>query len=82
MSSAQLTAEARAALLRDRVMKTWNPPSYGFGTEADIAQTATMQAIAWVFGRSFLGELTAIQDRAIVLGLEINSEAIGAESLP
>ncbi len=82
MSSAQLTAEARAALLRDQVMKTWNPPSYGSGTTADIAQTATMQAIAWVFGRSFLGELTAIQDRAISLGLEIFSEALGAESLP
>ncbi len=82
MSSAQLTAEARAALLRDQVMKIWNPPSYGLGTTADIAQTATMQAFAWVFGRSFLGELTATQDRAIFLGLETFSEALGAESLP
>ena len=82
MSSAQLTAEARAALLRDQVMKTWNPPLYGLGTKADIAQTSTMQAIAWVFGRSFLGELTAIQDRAISLGLETFSEALGTDAQP
>ena len=57
----------RAGQLRDRVMQTWSPPR-GFGSEkpADIAQTAVMQAIAYIMGPEFLGDnLTENQRLAI-----------------
>ena len=40
-----------------------------------------MLTIAWVFGRSFLGELTPSQDAAIDIGLELYSDALVCESL-
>jgi hypothetical protein len=74
-------ATFRAALLRDQVMKTWSPPLHGVGRPIDTHQTSTMLTIAWVFGRSFLGELTPSQDAAIDIGLELYSDALVCESL-
>lgn len=61
----------RAARLRDQVMKTWDPPERGMASLADIAQTATMQVLAWVMGREFLPNLTQTQDKAITASLEM-----------
>ena len=57
----------RAGQLRDRVMQSWTPPSRFYECEtADIAQTAAMQAIAYIMGPAFLGEnLTKNQQSAI-----------------
>jgi hypothetical protein len=62
----------RAGLLRDQVLKTWSPPLIAGGERpADIAQTAVMQTLAFVFGKEFLGELTHAQQTAIDQGVEL-----------
>lgn len=66
----------RAARLRDMVMKTWDPPERGMGRPADVAQTATMQTLAWVMGREFLPKLTATQDKTITASLEMMEKVL------
>lgn len=61
-----------AAILRDQVMMTWNPPiETGGESKADIAQTSTMLALAFVFGKDFLGKLTIEQRIAVDSGLKL-----------
>ena len=73
---------ARAAALRDQVLKTWNPPQ-GFGAEtaAQIAQTSVMQTLAWVFGKEFLPDLTYNQRCAIDQGLALFEKRVGMSDL-
>lgn len=63
--------EKRAAILRDQVMKTWNPPLEGLGSPAAVAQTSVMQTLAWVFGKEYLGALNFAQNRVIDEGLAL-----------
>ena len=60
----------RADTLRAKVMQTWEPPCK-FGNEplACIAQTATMQTIAWIMGPEFMGKLSRDQQKAIDSGM-------------
>jgi len=62
----------RAERLMNQVMKTWNPPAFtGRERRADIAQTATMLAIAYIMGRDFLpSDLAENQRRAIDGGVK------------
>ena len=66
----------KAELLRDQVMKTWSPPRLGMGRPADVAQTSMMLGLAWVFGKSFFGDLTENQNEAIDSGLELMSREL------
>lgn len=69
----------RATVLRDQVLKTWAPPRQaGQESPADIAQTAAMQGLAWVFGADFLGTLTENQQAAIDQGLALMEREFGA----
>lgn len=63
--------EERAALLRDQVKLTWNPPLRGRGVDADVAQTAVMQAMGFIMGKDFLGELTDVQSIVVTQGIEM-----------
>ena len=61
---------SRAAALRDKVMQTWDPPRKAEQESlANIAQTATMQTIAWIMGHKFLGKLDRNQQQAIDSGM-------------
>lgn len=72
-----MSIEERAAKLRDQVMQTWSPPSkHGQESEADIAQTATMLSLAFVFGRNFLGSLTDNQEAAVTSGLQLFEKVV------
>ena len=67
----------RAARLRDQVLKTWAPPrKAGREFKADIAQTATMQTIAFIMGREVLVGLTENQQAAIDEGLELMNRVL------
>ena len=57
----------RAERLMAQVMETWDPPKTTAGErKADIAQTAVMLTLAYVFGREFVpSELTDNQRLAI-----------------
>lgn len=75
-----LSAEQRASLLIAQVRRTWNPPRYGSGTMADVAQTAMMQTIAFVLGPAALPEdLTENQRLAIDEGLELMNQELLSE---
>lgn len=63
--------KARATLLRDQIMKTWNPPLSGMGCVATVAQTSAMQTMAFVFGPEFLPNLSFEQTSAIDGGLAL-----------
>lgn len=62
---------SRAAALRDKVMQTWDPPRKMRENEAiaTVAQTATMQTIAWIMGPEFMGQLDRNQQQAIDSGM-------------
>lgn len=66
-------SEARAKRLMDQVMQTWNPPLLaGNETDAMIAQTSTMLAIAYIMGKEFLPHnLTNAQRAAVESGLAV-----------
>ena len=67
-----MTTLARAELLRDQVIKTWDPPrEAGNQSTADVAQTAAMQTLAWLLGRDWLPDLTENQQAAIDTGLAL-----------
>ncbi len=68
----------RAKQLMDQIMKTWDPPLLtGNERPADIAQTATMVAIAYIMGREFLpSNLTVNQQAAVDSGLELFNEVL------
>jgi len=61
----------RAATLRDKVMQTWDPPLKMRENEsiATVAQTATMQTIAYIMGPEFMGKLDRNQQQAIDSGM-------------
>lgn len=63
----------RAERLMNQVMKTWDPPLLtGAERPADIAQTSTMIAIAFIMGREFMpAQLTDNQRSAIEGGLKL-----------
>ena len=71
----------RAERLRDQVMKTWEPPLLaGDERPADIAQTSTMIAIAYIMGREFMpAELTENQRAAIDGGVRLMNRELGGE---
>lgn len=80
-------AEAsRAVALRDQVLKTWDPPYLGQNSKPeDIAQTATMQTLAYVFGKEFLPVLTPVQEVAIDSGVALLTKVLegkGENSCP
>lgn len=61
---------SRAATLRDKVMQTWEPPLKAGGeSTAVVAQTATMQTIAYIMGPEFMGKLDRNQQQAIDSGM-------------
>lgn len=68
---------ARMVKMRDHLKKTWSPPLKGPGHYVDAAQTAIMQAMAYVMGKEFLGELTPEQQAAIDQGYEIYRKVLG-----
>lgn len=61
----------RADQLRAKVMQTWDPPRKMRENEAiaTVAQTATMQTIAWIMGPEFMGKLDRNQQQAIDSGM-------------
>lgn len=61
----------RAATLRDKVMQTWEPPRKMRDNEgiATVAQTATMQTIAYIMGPEFLGKMDRNQQQVIDSGM-------------
>lgn len=61
----------RADQLRDKVMQTWDPPRKMRDNEgiATVAQTATMQTIAYIMGPEFMGKMDRNQQQAIDSGL-------------
>lgn len=68
----------KATLLRDQVLKTWSPPLKAGGeSPAQIAQTAVMQTLAFVFGRGFMpSDLTKPQIAAIDQGIEFMNSVL------
>lgn len=73
----------RAERLMAQVMETWDPPkTTAVERKADIAQTAVMLTLAYVFGREFVpSELTDNQRLAIDDGLKVlNRELQEVES--
>lgn len=69
--------EERAIALRDQVLKTWDHPLMSAEErKADIAQTAVMLSLAFVFGRGFLGPLSDKQEAAITGGLKLFEKVI------
>lgn len=74
-------AFVRSKRLMDQIMKTWDPPLLtGNERPADIAQTATMVAIAYIMGREFLpDELTVNQRAAIDSGLTVFKKVLEVE---
>jgi len=59
----------RADQLRSAVMQTWEPPLKAGGeSTAVVAQTATMQTIAYIMGPEFMGKLDRNQQQAIDSG--------------
>lgn len=66
-----------AIFLRDQVLKTWSPPlKSGNETKAQIAQTAVMQTMAFIFGKDFFEHLTDNQEKAIDEGLLVMNEVL------
>lgn len=61
----------RADTLRASIMQTWDPPRKMRDNEAiaTVAQTATMQTIAWIMGPEFMGQLARNQQQAIDSGM-------------
>lgn len=71
-SAEDASAKDRAKQLMNAVMLTWDPPrSFGGESYADVAQTATMLAIAYIMGQEFLPELTENQKIAVDGGLDL-----------
>lgn len=78
LNKSPMAERARAAKLRDQVLKTWNPPLKAGGeSPADIAQTSTMVALAFVFGREFMGELSPNQAAAVDSGAGLMRDVLG-----
>lgn len=71
----------RAERLMEQVMKTWEPPLLaGDERPADIAQTSTMIAIAYIMGREFMpAELTHNQREAIDAGVRLMNRTLDGE---
>lgn len=69
----------RAKRLMAQVMETWDPPRFtGQERPADIAQTSTMLAIAYIMGREFMpSEMTDNQRAAIESGLNLMKQVFG-----
>jgi len=69
----------RARRLMDQVMKTWDPPLLTRSErKADVAQTSTMIAIAYIMGREFMpSEMTDNQREAIDSGLKVMNQVFG-----
>lgn len=74
-----LEVDTHAKRLMAQVMETWDPPlQTGSERPADIAQTSTMLAIAYIMGREFLPtEVTNNQRAAIESGLNLMKQVIG-----
>ena len=73
-----LEVDTHAKRLMAQVMETWGPPlQTGSERPADIAQTSTMLAIAYIMGREFLPtEMTDNQRAAIESGLKLFNEVL------
>lgn len=73
--------EARAAALRDQVLKTWAPPLFGPATPAQVAQTSSMQTIAFLMGKEFLPGLNLNQQMAIDQAMELFEQVFSHDQL-
>lgn len=78
-----LTPIERARILRDQVMKTWNPPMRAEDTILVTAvQTATMQTLAFIFGKDICGGLTPPQQTSIDQGTDLLERVLLSGEIP